>query len=142
MQVSVTFKNIESSDALKSYVQKKLDRFDKLLDNPAEANVVFSVEKIRHTAEINLTSDRLTVYAKEESENMYSSIDTVIDKLKKQLTKSIDKINKRATSTRVSIKNTHLEQEETSPIEDEENESVFFEDDISKKNFSRAVNGH
>jgi putative sigma-54 modulation protein len=112
MQVSVTFKNIDSSDALKSYVQKKLDRFDKLLDNPAEANVVFSVEKIRHTAEINLISDRLNINAKEESENMYSSIDMVTDKLKKQLTKNLDKINKRATNSRDSIKNSHIEDEE------------------------------
>lgn len=109
MHVSVTFKNLESSDALRSYVQKKLDRFDKLLDNPAEANVVFSVEKIRHTAEISLTSDRLSLYAKDESENMYSSIDLAVDKLKIQLTKTLDKINKRATTSRDSIKNGHEE---------------------------------
>lgn len=121
MHVSVTFKNLDSSDALRSYVQKKLDRFDKLLDNPAEANVVFSVEKIRHTAEINLTSDRLTLYAKDESENMYSSIDIVVDKLKKQLTKTLDKINKRATNTRDSIKNGH----EASETEEDE----FFDSD-------------
>ena len=119
MHVSVTFKNLESSDALRSYVQKKLDRFDKLLDNPAEANVVFSVEKIRHTAEINLTSDRLTIYAKEEGENMYSSIDLVVDKLKKQLTKTRDKINKRATSTRESIKNPNGGTDETGTEDDE-----------------------
>jgi putative sigma-54 modulation protein len=111
MHVSVTFKNLDSSDALRSYAQKKLDRFDKLLDNPAEANVVFSVEKIRHTAEINLASDKLNLFAKEESENMYSSIDMVVDKLKKQLTKSRDKMNKRATNSRDSIKTTHLENE-------------------------------
>ena len=54
MQTSVTFKNLDSSDTLKSYVQEKLDRFDRLLDNPAEANVVLSVEKFRHSAEINI----------------------------------------------------------------------------------------
>ncbi|MBU1168954.1 MAG: ribosome-associated translation inhibitor RaiA [Proteobacteria bacterium] len=118
MQVSVTFKNIDPSDALRSYAQKKLDRFDKLLDSPADVNVVFSVEKIRHTAEINLVSDRLNLYAKEESENMYSSIDVVLDKLKKQLTKSRDKMNKRATNSRESIKNTHLEVNEANPEED------------------------
>ena len=47
MQTSVTFKNLDSSDTLRSYVQEKLDRFDRLLDNPAEANVVLSVEKFR-----------------------------------------------------------------------------------------------
>ena len=40
MQTSVTFKNIDASDHLKSYVGDKLDRFDKYLDNPAEASVV------------------------------------------------------------------------------------------------------
>ncbi len=45
MQTSVTFKNLDSSDALKTYVQKKLDRLDKLMDGAAEANVVLSVEK-------------------------------------------------------------------------------------------------
>ncbi len=53
MQTTVTFKKIDSSDSLKSYVQKKLDRFDKMLDSPAEAHVVLSVEKIRHIAEIS-----------------------------------------------------------------------------------------
>lgn len=126
MQVSVTFKNLDSSDALRSYAQKKLDRFDKLLDNPAEANVVFSVEKIRHTAEINLSSDKLNIYAKEESENMYSSIDMVVDKLKKQLTKSRDKMNKRATNTRDSIKTSHLD--ESGAVPDDADDSFYDED--------------
>ena len=52
MQTSVTFKNIDPSDHLKAYVRDKLDRFDRFLDNPAEANVVLSVEKFRHIAEI------------------------------------------------------------------------------------------
>ena len=41
MQTSVTFKNLDPTDTLKSYVRDKLDRFDRLLDNPAEANVVY-----------------------------------------------------------------------------------------------------
>jgi putative sigma-54 modulation protein len=41
MQTSVTFKNLDPTDTLKSYVRDKLDRFDRYLDNPAEANVVF-----------------------------------------------------------------------------------------------------
>ena len=48
MQTSVTFKNLDPSDNLKSYVWDKLDRFDKYLDNPAEATVVLTVKKFRH----------------------------------------------------------------------------------------------
>ena len=92
MQTSVTFKNLDSSDNLKSYVTDKLDRFDKYLYNPAEANVVLSVEKFRHIAEINIVGDRLNINGKEETNDMYSAIDMVLDKLEKQIKKSKQKI--------------------------------------------------
>lgn len=91
MQTSVTFKNIDPSDPLKSYVQEKLDRLDKLLDNPAEANVVLRVEKFRHIAEVNINGDRLNIIGKEETEDMYSAIDMVLDKLEKQIKKNKEK---------------------------------------------------
>ena len=87
MQTSVTFKNLDPSDTLKSYVTDKLNRFDRLLENPAEANVVLSVEKFRHIAEINIAGDRLTINGKEETIDMYSAIDNVLDKLEKQIEK-------------------------------------------------------
>jgi putative sigma-54 modulation protein len=92
MQTSVTFKNLEPSEPLKNYVREKLDRFDRFLDNPAEANVVLSVEKFRHIAEINIAGDRLTLIAKEETNDMYSAIDMALDKLEKQIKKSKEKI--------------------------------------------------
>lgn len=91
MQISVTFKNLDSSENLKSYIQEKLDRFDKFLDNPAEANVVLSVEKFRHIAEINVNGDRLNINGKEETNDMYSAIDMVMDKLEKQIKKNKEK---------------------------------------------------
>ncbi len=89
MKISITFKNINSSDALKSHIHKKFDRLDKMLDNPAEAQVVLSVEKLWHIADINLNCGKIKIHAKEEVEsNMYSAIDTlsgvsltVIDKI-------------------------------------------------------------
>ncbi len=105
MQTLVTFKKIDPSDSLKAYIQKKLNRFDKMLDNPAEANVVLSVEKIRHIAEITLVCDRLKIHVKEESESLYSSIDTLIDKLKVQIKKNKEKIKKHMSGKKRSIKN-------------------------------------
>ena len=95
MQTSITFKNIDPSDNLRAYVSDKLDRFDKLLDNPAEANVVLSVEKFRHIAEINIFGDRLNINGKEETNDMYSAIDMTLDKLETQIKKSKEKIKKR-----------------------------------------------
>ena len=95
MQLTVTFKNLDPSESLKSYVKGKLDRFDKLLDNPAEASVMLSVEKFRHIAEINITGDRLNINGKEETNDMYSAIDMVLDKIESQIKKNKEKIRER-----------------------------------------------
>lgn len=100
MQTSVTFKNLEPSEHLKSYVTEKLNRFDKLLDNPAEAGVVLLVEKHRHIAEVNITGDRMSINGKEETGDMYSAIDMVLDKLEKQLKRSKQKIRERRASAK------------------------------------------
>ncbi|MBT8340855.1 MAG: ribosome-associated translation inhibitor RaiA [Desulfatitalea sp.] len=97
MQTSVTFKNLDPSDHLRAYISDKLDRFDKYLHNPGEANVVLSVEKFRHIAEVNLVGDRMTINGKEETEDMYSAIDMVLDKLEKQIKRSKQKVRERRT---------------------------------------------
>jgi putative sigma-54 modulation protein len=92
MQTSVTFKNLDPSDHIKSYVSEKLNRLDKYLYNPADASVVLSVEKFRHIAEINIVGDRLNVNGKEETEDMYSAIDMTLDKIEKQIKKNKEKV--------------------------------------------------
>jgi len=116
MQVSVTFKNIDPSDALKAYATKKLERIDKLLDAPSEANVVFSVEKIRHITEINVTSGRTTVHATETSEGMYAAIDLAVDKIKQQLSKNKKKIQDRKSGN-PGIRPTLAEEINEAPVE-------------------------
>ena len=100
MQTSVTFKNLDPSEHLKAYVSDKLDRFDKFLDNPAEANVVLAVEKFRHIAEINISGDKLSIIGKEETIDMYSAIDMVLDKLEKQIKKNKQKIRERRSPSK------------------------------------------
>lgn len=104
MQTTVTFKKLDPSSSLKTYVKKKLDKFDKMLDSPSEAHVVLSVEKIRHIAEITLTCDRLKIHAKEDSEHMYSSIDALMDKIKSQIKKHKEKIKQHMSGNKQSIK--------------------------------------
>lgn len=104
MQTSVRFKNIAPSDTLKSYVRDKLDRLDKYLYNPAEANVVLSVEKFRHIAEINIIGDRLNINGKEETEDMYSSIDMILDKLESQIKKSKQKSKQKRSGLKTGTK--------------------------------------
>lgn len=118
MHVTVTFKKIDTSDSLKSYVQKKLDRFDKMLDSPGEAHIVLSVEKIRHIAEITLVCDKLKIHAKEDSESMYSSIDALMDKVKAQINKNKEKIRRHLSGNKQSIKNEPTEFDAANPSSD------------------------
>lgn len=91
MQTSVSFKNLDPSDNLKAYVGDKLNRFDKYLDAPADANVVLTVEKFRHITEIHIVGDGLKIKGKEETNDMYSAIDMVLDKIEKQIKKNKQK---------------------------------------------------
>jgi ribosome hibernation promoting factor len=105
MEISITFKNIDSSDAVKSHVHEKFDRLDKMLDFPADAHIVLSVEKLRNIADINLTCDKMKIYAKEESENnMYAAIDALTDKVKIQIRKYKDKQRRHLAGDKQSIK--------------------------------------
>jgi putative sigma-54 modulation protein len=117
MQTSVTFKNLDPSEHLKSYVTEKLNRFDKLLDNPAEAGVVLIVEKHRHIAEVNIFGDRININGKDETGDMYSAIDMVLDKLEKQLKRSKQKIRERRAGAKGQ---TRTIREEVSRMTDEE----------------------
>ncbi len=95
MEISVTFKNIEPSETLKEYVEKRLGKLDKLLDKPTEARVVFSTEKTDHIVDINLRSSKLNIQAKERNDNMNAAVDVVVDKIKSQLNKFRKKIQSR-----------------------------------------------
>ncbi len=128
MQTTVTFKKIDPSSSLKAYVQKKLEKFDRLLDTPAEAHVVLSVEKIRHIAEITLTCDKLKIHAKEDSEGMYSSIDTLMDKVKAQIKKHKEKIKRHLSGNKQSIKNDTAELDsQEGPIEPFSSDQIIIE---------------
>ena len=101
MQTSVTFMNLDPSETLKAYACEKLDRFDKYVENPAKANVVLTVEKFRHIADINISADGFVVNGHEETSDMYSAIDMALDKLEKQIIKNKKKFKRlRSTAAR------------------------------------------
>ncbi len=119
MQISITFRNIESSDSIKSHIQEKFDRLDKMLDSPADAHIVISAEKIRNIAEINLNCDKIKIHAKEENQNnMYAAIDTLSEKVKLQIRKYKDKQRRHLAGDKRSIKSNGLDM----PITDNPND--------------------
>ncbi len=85
MNISITFRQMDPSEAIKKYATTKIARLQKLLDQPMEAKLTFSVQKQRHITEVQISSGRRRVEARESSEEMYAAIDQVMDKLERQI---------------------------------------------------------
>jgi len=92
MQLTVTFRHMEPSEKLKEYSHDKLARLEKYLDAVIDAEVVLTVEKFRHRAEVLIVSDGLKIKAEEETEDMYAALDMVVDKLEKQIKRHREKL--------------------------------------------------
>lgn len=92
MQISVTFRQLEPSEALKSYVSDRLKKFKRYLEGPLEAHVVLGLEKFRNLADITIYSNGRVIKGREENSDMYAAIDLVMDKLDMQLKKHRDRI--------------------------------------------------
>lgn len=85
MQITVTFRGVEPTPALRAYAEEKLERVvRKYLRRPGDAHVILSVAKSRHAAEITLQADRVPFVAKETTNDLYSAIDQAVGKLAHQ----------------------------------------------------------
>jgi putative sigma-54 modulation protein len=92
MQVNVTFRHIEATDALRRHAEARVERVAKYLHRPIDAHVILSVVKRRHVAEIVLNADRTKLNAKEETDDLYSAIDAATDKLEQRARKHRGKL--------------------------------------------------
>jgi putative sigma-54 modulation protein len=90
MQLIVQGKNVEVSDWLRQYVEKKMGRLGRRLPGIHEARVELSVQNARnqgdrHVVQVTLRSNGTILRAEERSADMQTSIDTVLDKMVRQI---------------------------------------------------------
>ena len=88
MQINVTFRHVEPTPTLRAHAEEKLERMvKKYLRRPVDAHVILSVAKERHAAQITLQADHVTMFAKEETTDLYAAIDLAVEKLEHQAQK-------------------------------------------------------
>jgi len=84
VKVSVTFRHTQPTDALKRYAEEKVHKIGKYFYRPLDVHVVLSVDsRDRQVAEVTLQ----TIHGREETTDLYSAIDLVIDKVEQQVRK-------------------------------------------------------
>jgi putative sigma-54 modulation protein len=92
MHISLTFRNTETADWLKDYVDKKFSKLEKYMEGTTEAHVILSSEKFRNVAEINLMVNGVNINSKEEAKDMALAVDNAVDKLERQIKKHRGKV--------------------------------------------------
>jgi putative sigma-54 modulation protein len=99
MGITVTFRHIEPTESLRLYAEEKVSKLKKYVDTPVEAHVVLEVEKFRHIADVTLNADGTRIKAVEETGDLYSAIDQVMDKIEAQLKRHRSKIREKRPET-------------------------------------------
>jgi len=92
MNIIVTGRHLEITPALKTYAEKKIRRFDRYLSSIAEAIVTITVEKYRHKVEVLMKANGVLIQAEGTTNDVYSSIDEVTEKLERQVKKYKEKL--------------------------------------------------
>ena len=94
MQITITTRNLDTTEPLKRYAEEKIARLQKFVNQITSAHVVLSVEKHRQIAEVTLHVREHTIRGEESSTDLYSAIDLVADKIERQILRYKEKIVK------------------------------------------------
>ena len=91
MKINLTGHHVDFTDPLREYVNSKMDRLERHFDHVTDTHVILSVEKLRHKAEATMHISGGKIFADAEQENMYAAIDSLVDKLDRQVKKHKEK---------------------------------------------------
>ncbi len=91
MQVNISGQHLEVTEPLRTYIGEKLDRLERHFDKITNVQVILSVEKLQQKIEATLNIPGGEVVANAVHEDMYAAIDSLTDKLDRQLKKHKEK---------------------------------------------------
>lgn len=92
MKIHFTGDNVEVTPALRAYAEEKFDKLGRHFDKITSIHVIFDIEKLDQIAEATINVAKAEMHARSISEDMYASIDDLVDKLNRQLIKHKEKI--------------------------------------------------
>ncbi len=93
MQINITGHNVDLTDSMQDYVHSKFQKLERFFEHINTVQVVLRVEKVQHIAEATLHVNQGDIHATADEENMYAAIDSLVDKLVRQLNKHKEKLN-------------------------------------------------
>jgi len=85
VNIAITFRQMEATEAMKLHATDKVAKLQKFLRQPMKGQVTLSCQQKLHRAEVDVHAGNAHFHAHETSEDMYASIDKVIDKIERQI---------------------------------------------------------
>jgi putative sigma-54 modulation protein len=92
MNVQLTGQHIDLTPALRDYVTSKLGRIKRHFDHMMDVNVVMTVNKLVQKVEVNVHVRGRDIFVESSDEDMYAAIDSLVDKLDRQILRHKEKI--------------------------------------------------
>ncbi|MDD2352774.1 MAG: ribosome-associated translation inhibitor RaiA [Candidatus Caldatribacteriota bacterium] len=123
MKLTIKSRNFEVTDTVEEYVKKKMEKLNKYFDQIMDATAMVSAEKNRQIFEVTLQAKKAIIRAEEESNNIYTSIDRVVEKLERQIKKYKSKLYSKSIGEQNKSMDAQLLQDkkdEVASIEDED----------------------
>jgi putative sigma-54 modulation protein len=109
MRIVVKGKNVEVTDAMRSYVLKKVQRVDRYFNNIQDGLVSLSMERGRFKAEITMQISGAILRAEEQRSDMYAAIDQMAEKLERQVKRHKEKVTDKGKPAREEVFEAELE---------------------------------
>ncbi len=127
MKINFTARHTEISSEMMKYCEKRVLSIEKVLGYSVDADLILSVEKYRHKAEINMKTKGMTLNTVEETQDMKSSLGLAFDHIEKRVKKEREKLREKK---RRKIKQ---KKEEPALSESEEQKKVIRSNNFSLK---------
>ncbi len=98
MKFIISGRNFEVSDVLKERLIKKIGKLAKFFNPDTEVHTTFSMEKNNHVVEVTIPFNGVVFRAEEKNDDMFTSIDKIVDVLERQVRKNKTKVEKKIKS--------------------------------------------
>ena len=116
MEIIIRGDKMQITDAMKDYINEKLGKLEKYLENSdaVRANVIVKVKNHEQTVEITIPLKSFILRSEETKEDFYAAVDKTIDKLERQVRKNKTKLMKKLILKKKLKTNTKLLKEKLS----------------------------
>lgn len=134
MKFNIHGKKVEVTDSIHSYIESKLGKLDKYLENPEDitATVVIRIVGVQQIVEVTIPIHKVVLRAEDRHEDLYAAIDTVLDKLERQIRKNKTRMQRRVNKNEIIGFDLSFEM----PVEEEEEKTIVKRKEIEMKPMS------